>query len=98
MIMKCPFASSSILLASLLLSQTVFLQSVSAADANERGFNVRNFGAVGDGKNLDSPAIDKAIQAAAEGGGGTVYLPPGKYLSGTIHLASNIHLIIEAGA
>jgi polygalacturonase len=59
---------------------------------------VRNYGAVGDGKNLDSPAIDKAIQEAAAGGGGTVYLPPGRYLSGTIHLASNIHLIIDAGA
>ncbi|HXS68245.1 MAG TPA: glycosyl hydrolase family 28-related protein, partial [Candidatus Polarisedimenticolia bacterium] len=54
--------------------------------------------AVGDGKNLDSPAIDKAIQAAAEAGGGTVYLPPGTYLSGTIHLASNIHLLIDMGA
>lgn len=61
-------------------------------------YNVRNYGAKGDGKTLDSPAIDKAIQSAARAGGGTVYLPPGTYLSGTIHLASNIHLYLDMGA
>src|ERR1700742_284984 len=96
--MKKPLASSSLLVAALLLSQTV-LQSASAADAPDKSFyNVRNYGATGDGKNLDSPSIDKAIQAAADAGGGTVYLPPGTYLSGTIHLASNIHLLIDMGA
>jgi len=97
--MKNPFVSSSLLLAAMLLSQTVLLPSASAAGGPDKSFyNVRNYGAVGDGKNLDSPAIDKAIQAAAEAGGGTVYLPPGTYLSGTIHLASNIHLLIDMGA
>src|SRR6185437_2883561 len=96
--MKSPFAHSSLLIATLVLSQTIFFHSF-AADSNDKSyFNVRNYGAVGDGKNLDSPAIDKAIQAAAEAGGGTVYLPPGTYLSGTIHLASNIHLLIDMGA
>ncbi len=61
-------------------------------------FNVRDFGAVGDGKNLDSPAIDKAIDAASQAGGGTVILPAGTYLSGSIHLKSNINLMIDAGA
>ena len=61
-------------------------------------FNVRDFGAVGDGTNLDSPAIDKAITAAAAAGGGTVLVPAGTYLSGSIHLQSNIHLLIDAGA
>ena len=70
-----------------------------AADPSAAGiFNVRNFGAAGDGKNLDSPAIDKAIAAAAEAGGGTVLVPAGTYLSGSIHLQSNIHLEIDAGA
>src|SRR5712671_4860373 len=72
------------------------------ADAGETPdkncFNVRSFGAQGDGKNLDSPAIDKAIDAAAEAGGGTVLVPAGTYLSGSIHLKSNIHLLIDAGA
>ncbi len=61
-------------------------------------FNVRNFGAIGDGTNLDSPAIDKAISAAVAVGGGTVLVPAGTYLSGSIHLQSNIHLLIDAGA
>src|ERR1035438_10393239 len=61
-------------------------------------FNVRTFGAVGDGKQLDSPAINKAIDAAAEAGGGFVLVPAGTYLSGSIHLQSNIHLLVDAGA
>jgi len=64
----------------------------------KNNFNVRDFGAVGDGTNLDSPAIDKAIAAAADAGGGTVLVPAGIYLSGSIHLQSNIHLLIDAGA
>ena len=69
-----------------------------AGPAGSNYFNVRNFGAIGDGKNLDSPAIDKAIDAAADAGGGTVFVPAGTYLSGSIHLKSNIHLLIDAGA
>ena len=70
-----------------------------SADASSvPGYNVKNFGATGDGKTLDSPAINKAIEAAAEAGGGMVYLPPGTYLSGSIRLKSNIRLHIEAGA
>ena len=80
----------SLLAASLLIGNTTaFAETV---------FNVRTFGAVGDGTNLDSPAIDRAIAAAAEGGGGTVLLPAGTYLSGSIHLRSNIHLLLDAGA
>jgi polygalacturonase len=70
-----------------------------AADAAGNNiFNVRDFGAVGDGKNLDSPAINQAIDAAVAAGGGTVLVPAGTYLSGSIHLQSNIHLLIDAGA
>ena len=69
-----------------------------AAESPAGYFNVRDYGAVGDGKNLDSPAIDKAIDAAAAAGGGTVFVPAGTYLSGSIHLKSNLHLLIGAGA
>ncbi len=69
-----------------------------AAAPGQNVFNVRDFGAVGDGNNLDSPAIDRAIDAAAKAGGGTVLLTAGTYLSGSIHLQSNIHLLIDAGA
>ena len=61
-------------------------------------FDVRDYGATGDGLHLDSPAINQAIAAAAGTGGGTVYVPAGTYLCGSIHLQSNIHLEVEAGA
>jgi polygalacturonase len=67
--------------------------------ARERTFfNVRDFGALGDGKNLDSPAINQAVQAAALAGGGTVFVSAGTYLSGSIRLTNNIHLFLDAGA
>ncbi|MGN6627479.1 MAG: rhamnogalacturonidase [Tepidisphaeraceae bacterium] len=82
-----------------LLALCVAESAALANPAPEHGqFNVRNFGAVGDGKALDSPAIDKAIVAASNAGGGTVVVPAGTYLSGSIHLKSNIHLLIDAGA
>ncbi|SDD95429.1 Pectate lyase superfamily protein [Mucilaginibacter pineti] len=61
-------------------------------------YNIKQYGAVGDGKNLDSKAINKAIDAAAAKGGGTVFIPAGNYLSGSIHLKSNISLYLDQGA
>lgn len=61
--------------------------------------NVLDYGAVGDGKNLDSIAIQKAIDDCSESGGGRVYLPGGKvYKSGSIILKSNVELYIENGS
>src|SRR5580658_7961465 len=60
-------------------------------------FDVRKFGAVADGKTIDSPAINKAIEAAADAGGGTVYFPAGTYASYSIHLKSHIVLRFDAG-
>ena len=61
-------------------------------------FDVRKFGAVADGKTIDSPAINKAIEEAAAAGGGTVYFPAGVYASYSIRLKSNIVLYLEQGA
>ena len=69
--------------------------SVAAAPS---AFNVRSFGATGDGKTLDTPAINKTIEACSKAGGGTVYFPAGTYLSGSIHLKSYINLHLDAGA
>jgi len=60
-------------------------------------YNVRDFGAKGDGKTLDSHAINAAIEAAVKDGGGRVLLPAGIYLSGSIRLKSNINLHLSAG-
>lgn len=61
-------------------------------------YNVKEFGATGNGKTLDSPAINKAIDKAAAEGGGTVYIPAGIYLSVSIRLKSNITIYLEQGA
>jgi hypothetical protein len=61
-------------------------------------FNVRDYGAAGDGKTLDTPAINKAIEAAAAAGGGTVVFPAGTYVSGSIRLKSRITLLLDSGA
>lgn len=61
-------------------------------------FNVRDFGAAGDGVTLDTEAIRRAIDACAASGGGTIYFPAGNYLTGTIHLKSNIALWVDRGA
>jgi Pectate lyase superfamily protein len=61
-------------------------------------FNVRSFGATGDGKTIDTPSINRAIDAASAEGGGTVVFPAGSYLSYSIHLKSNISVYLGPGA
>jgi len=61
-------------------------------------YNVLNYGAKGDGKTLDTDAINKTIETAAKNGGGTVFVPAGTYLSFSIHLQSNITLHLDNGA
>ncbi len=96
------FGRTALAIVCALLCQTALSQTNATTDAastaGRESYNVRAFGAVGDGKALDSPAINRAIDACAQNGGGTVYFPPGSYLSGSIHLKSNIQLRIGAGA
>lgn len=73
----------------------------SAAAPNSAGwslFNVRAHGATGDARDLDTAAINRAIDACTAAGGGVVYVPPGVYLVGTVVLKSNVTLYLEAGA
>ena len=61
-------------------------------------FSVLEFGAKGDGHSIDTPAINKAIEAAAAIGGGTVVFPAGTYACYSIHLKSNVELHLQRGA
>ena len=61
-------------------------------------FNILDYGAKADGKTVNTVAINQALQACAKAGGGTVYVPPGEFLTGTIVLRSNVTLHLEAGA
>lgn len=60
-------------------------------------FNIREFGAVGDGHSIDSPAINRAIEAAASNGGGAVFAPAGVYACYSIRLRSNVSLYLDQG-
>jgi hypothetical protein len=69
-----------------------------ASTSGPADYNIKSYGAIGDGTNIDSIAINKAIDAAAAAGGGTVFVPAGTYLCGSIHLKSHIHLELDSGA
>lgn len=60
-------------------------------------YDIRNYGAKGDGIALDTKAINDAIDAASIAGGGTVYFPAGTYLSFSIHLQNHISIFLDAG-
>jgi polygalacturonase len=82
----------------LLLLLLVFISKLVSAQNNKVFFNIVDFGAAGKDTLPDTDAINKAIDAAASNGGGTVYFPPGDYYSYTIRLKSNISLFIDQGA
>jgi hypothetical protein len=61
-------------------------------------FDVKQFGAAGNGVALDTASINRAVDACAAAGGGTVYFPAGTYLSGTVRLKDNVTLWLDSGA
>lgn len=61
-------------------------------------FNVTEYGASGNGKQLDTRSIQQAIDKCYEVGGGRVYVPAGTYLVGTLNLRSNVEFYLETGA
>lgn len=61
-------------------------------------YGVRTFGAAGDGQALDTEAIQRAVDRVSGDGGGTLYFPPGDYLSGTVRLRDNVTLFLENGS
>ena len=70
---------------------------ISTANAQD-SYNVLKYGAKNDSSALCTKAIAAAINAASKKGGGTVYFPAGKYLTGPIHFKSNITIFMDAGA
>ncbi|GAA4836318.1 hypothetical protein GCM10023310_12300 [Paenibacillus vulneris] len=61
-------------------------------------FNVLEYGAVGDGVTMNTEAIRSTLEACEAAGGGTVYFPAGTYLTGAVHLKSNMTIHIDSGA
>ena len=74
------------------------LAQASAGKQYQGGYLITDYGAVGDGKTLNTSVINKVIETCAKAGGGKVIIPPGRFLSGPIFLKSNINVEIQAGA
>lgn len=75
------------------------LASLAGAEtARPKVFNIKDYGAIGDGVALETEAIQKTIDACHAAGGGTVWVPAGDFVSGTIQLKSNITLSFDYGA
>lgn len=79
-------------------SRREFLGALAAAPALIQGRNVVDSGAAGDGKTMNTAAIQSAIDACAQAGGGTVVFPPGVYLTGSFEIRSGVRLHLAAGA
>src|SRR5262245_64362343 len=60
--------------------------------------NVRDFGAIADGKSPTTRHLQAAIDSCADSGGGTVHVPAGRYVTGTLWMRSNVTLHLDAGA
>lgn len=82
----------------LALALTALLLPTRPVAAGSGVFDVREHGAKGDGTTPDTAAINRAVEACGEAGGGVVRFPAGRYLSGTVRLRSRVTLHLEAGA
>ena len=89
---RIPPVNPAVLVATLVIVSSPFGWAASSA------FNIRDHGAKGDGVSIDTAAINQAVEACAKAGGGQVLFPPGRYLSGTVHLRSHVTLQLDAGA
>ncbi len=61
-------------------------------------YNIADFGARGDGKTMNTGAINKAVETCSKNGGGMVLIPPGKFVTGTVVLLSNVEFHLQPGA
>jgi hypothetical protein len=91
------------------LGLTVFPATVrgnNAAKENENSlpddkwkvYNICNYGAIDDGKTLNTKAIQTLIDSCSKNGGGTIFFPPGDFLTGTFQIKDNINICLSAGA
>jgi len=71
---------------------------ISACQRYAYEYNISSYGAKNDGKTINTPAIQKAIDDCHKGGGGRVVIPPGEFVTGTIILKSGVNLYLEQGA
>jgi polygalacturonase len=76
----------------------ISLTVIVSAQSSKIFYNVKELGAKGDGTTIETKAINKIIEEAANAGGGTIYFPAGNYLCGSIRLKNNICLYLDQGS
>lgn len=76
----------------------VFIFFLLAGYSFAQDYNIQDFGAIGDSKTVNTGNMQKALDACNKAGGGTVVVPAGVYIIGTVHLKSNVHLYLQSGA
>jgi hypothetical protein len=81
-----------------LLAMVLAVAALQQPPARAADFNVRDYGATGNGSTYDDDAIDRAINAASAAPGGTVVFPAGRYRARTIHLKSDVTLRLGTGS
>ena len=74
------------------------IAEITIPEFQDKEFNIKDYGAVSDGNTNNSEAFKEAIAACNEAGGGKVIVPKGKFLTGPIHLKSNVNLHLAEGA
>jgi polygalacturonase len=101
-LLQCPALAGTLVKGTLMKLIVLVISLVSwtalAVELPRSVFDPMSYGAKGDGIANDGAAIQKAIDACTQAGGGMVYLPPGNFLTGTIVLKSNVTLHLSAGA
>ena len=80
------------------LSTFLLFLALAVTDLQAKDYNVKDFGAMGDGKTLDHHAINAAIDTCVAHGGGRIVLPAGTYLCGSIRLKSHVELHLMTGS
>jgi hypothetical protein len=98
-------ASNNLILAILVIAMSAFGVAgaeIQGADApllsEQRTFDIREYRTAGDTSRLDTGAINRAIEACSKAGGGQVLVPPGRFITGTVHLRSHVTFFLAAGA
>ncbi len=92
------YTNKPILITALAFFLVAFTPKEKVDTSYQKEYIITQYGAVPDGKTLNTEAIQKAIDAAHKNKGGVVIFPKGKFLSGTIQLKSNVHLYFEEDA
>jgi polygalacturonase len=97
--MQSVYSQKSVSFLILFIPFCIFAQSQATIDSNKvSAYTITSYGAVADGKTSNTTAIQKAINDCHKHGGGTIVIPSGNFVTGTVRLYSNMNFYFEPGA